>query len=1594
VWIILLENQLCIFHEIPNTSLQVRGSFAVGPVGACDTYRACLFKNLRSVIPPASQILMICNFVFFMQTSQHRDYSVCFAACLAICTLTADWTSRAQTLAFPGAQGFGKYATGGRNGTVYHVTSLADSGAGTFRDAVSTPNRTIVFDIGGTITVASAVSCSSDLTIAGQTAPGGIAIIGHEVSFSVLTNEIVRFLRIRPGSIAGSTEDAINMGDGTNMIFDHDSVEFAPYNNIDAHGNYTCGNQITIQNSILADPIGQQFNAHTEALYNTFSWCYDIFSSAHDRNPLAKVNTIFVNNVVYNFQAGYTVADTSGHFSHDIVNNYFITGPSTTSAGDDFFQFDTNQSVYATGNLLDTDDGGALGGSLTTPNGAVVLDSPWSSLTTTIPAFSTTAAYKNDVSLSGALPRDQVDQLVINDVNSLGTSGQMWTNQTATGLGNNGYGTITGGATPLNTSGDGIPDYWKLANGLNVSIAYPLTNTADGYTLLEHYLNWLAVPHVATGANTPVSIPLAQYTAGFAANPTYTVGGVSNGVVTLTNGSTAIFSPTTNFSGLGGFYFIVSDGATTQTNSLVVCVSTIPQPLSVIWRGDNVLNNWDTVSTNWLNGTNLEVFAQDDTVTFSDTGSDNPAINLVGTLPPAAINVIAAQNYAFSGNGALGGSALFTKSGLGTLTINTTNSSYSGNFNITGGTLAIGNSADIGSGNFILGSNSTVNLLGGSVLLTAPGTITVAAGNTATLASAQLGNEYSGNLISGDSNSVLNLSGGVSFNGSASSQFSSFTGTINIPSGSALRFAVASSGNSFGSLNPSFIINGTLQPRNAGNTITLGTLNGSGQLAGPQTSGTGSGSTVYIVGGNNENGSFSGTIVSNSASAGSAICFEKVGSGMQVLNDNNTITGTNAVTDGTLVLNGINDNWLTTVFSGATLEGLGVINGAVTVNSGGILVPGTNGTGTLTINGALTNNSPTLDFGLTNTPAGANGLINLAGPLVLSGEQTFNFTLTGGTLDNGTYPLISGGSSMALSGVTFADNLAPDARQTYTLTTPSSGSDTGYVSLVAAGMPPASLTWQGTNGSSWDLTTTNWLNNSSADKFYNLDNVTFNDNSTNGAINLAVTLQPGSILVTNNTLAYTFGGDGELTGAGTLTKSGAGTLSILVTNASYTGNVVVSGGMLAIGNSLALGHGALTLSNGATFDLITENAGYFYGSSIFVQAGQLATLNSSALGNGFEGDLSSGDTTSVLNITGGVSFGATNSAQFDGFTGTINIQSGATLRFSANSSGNTYGSLNPTLIINGTLQPRNAGNTIQLGALSGSGVLKGPQSDQGSGNTLYVIGGNNSPGTFSGLIQSNTAVAGSAVLIEKVGSGELTLSGNNTYGGTTVTAGTLSVDNTTGSGTGSGNLEIMDGATLCGTGIVGSATTMDDYSILAPGNPTGTLTFSNNLSLQNTSILLFGLGTNSGQVDVNGSLFIAGSLTVTNSGGFRVGSYTLFTCNPVNGLSFGSLTISSAPPGFYYSINTNTPGAVILVAAPTTPPVIGTITSSGSDLVMAGANGVPLGNYIVLSSTNLALPLSNWTPILTNQFDGYGRFCVTNSTPTNNAQNFYVLELP
>jgi hypothetical protein len=391
-------------------------------------------------------------------------------------------------VAFPGAVGFGRVATGGRGSPVYHVTNLNDAGTGSFRDAVSQSNRIVVFDVGGYVTLATPVSVKSNLTIAGQTAPGdGIGFMAREVSFSGSSNVIVRYARFRQGDLdSDSTKSGINLLNTTNMIFDHVSIEFAQWNNIDAVG----ASNITVMNSISADPIGQQFAAHTET--GPYTWYGNLFANAHNRCPLAKANTQYVNNVIYNYQAGYTAGNTAGLFSHDIINNYFIGGPRTTSGGNYFYQMNT-QSVYVAGNLADTNSDGVLNGSdAGFPGSTTHLTAPWSPDTALLATKSAADTFASVVANAGAsLHRDQVDALVIADVMSLGKSGDLWTHQTATGLANSGYGTLAGGTPPTDTDRDGMPDAWETKYGLNPNNASDATGDFDhtGYTNVEKYVN-------------------------------------------------------------------------------------------------------------------------------------------------------------------------------------------------------------------------------------------------------------------------------------------------------------------------------------------------------------------------------------------------------------------------------------------------------------------------------------------------------------------------------------------------------------------------------------------------------------------------------------------------------------------------------------------------------------------------------------------------------------------------------------------------------------------------------------------------------------------------------------------------------------------------------------------------------------------------------------------------------------------------------------------------------------------------------------------------------------------------------------------------
>ncbi len=173
------------------------------------------------------------------------------------------------------------------------------------------------------------------------------------------------------------------------------------------------------------------------------------------------------------------------------------------------------------------------------------------------------------------------------------------------------------------------------------------------------------------------------------------------------------------------------------------------------------------------------------------------------------------------------------------------------------------------------------------------------------------------------------------------------------------------------------------------------------------------------------------------------------------------------------------------------------------------------------------------------------------------------------------------------------------------------------------------------------------------------------------------------------------------------------------------------------------------------------------------------------------------------------------------------------------------------------------------------------------------------------------------------------------------------------------------------------------------------MTISNNLTLFPTTTLNFILGTNAATVSVVGNLMLGGTVNVTNGVGFTNGTYTLLT---YAGSLKGDLpALAGKPAGFnyLYSLDTNTPGQVNLLAQTPPPPVFTTsFMSANGSLIFSATNGSPGNSVYVLAATNAALPPAQWTPVATNQFDGNGNLIFTNAPDLGAPQTFYLLQLP
>ena len=424
---------------------------------------------------------------------------------------------QAQTLAFPGAEGFGKYAKGARsaeNPEVYIVTNLNDNGPGSFRDAVSEPGRFVTFAVTGVIQLQAPVGISENLTIAGQTAPGkGVVLYGQKVSFTGANNSIARYLRIRLGSKGGLSKntDASGIASGKNIILDHMSISWGLDEvfsiNWDKKGFEP--DSITIQNSIIAQGLHrhnhsaggliQSENGHISILKS-------IYASNKTRNPKVKGKNEYVNNVIYNYGnkdnpkghsvsgAAYIMGGSAMISEANIINNYFIGGPLTLDSDTTPFSRGTDTfSLYASGNYFDNNKNGILDGNLVESDtlgypGITDFRSEPFPYPSSSPNLTAQESYEYVISRAGAnFPaQDDVDELIITELESKGTQGLYVYTEDDLPFSNNGLGNYANAVAPNDTDSDGIPDQWEINHGLNKNDP---TDALEQSSICKDYLN-------------------------------------------------------------------------------------------------------------------------------------------------------------------------------------------------------------------------------------------------------------------------------------------------------------------------------------------------------------------------------------------------------------------------------------------------------------------------------------------------------------------------------------------------------------------------------------------------------------------------------------------------------------------------------------------------------------------------------------------------------------------------------------------------------------------------------------------------------------------------------------------------------------------------------------------------------------------------------------------------------------------------------------------------------------------------------------------------------------------------------------------------
>ena len=558
------------------------------------------------------------------------------------------------------------------------------------------------------------------------------------------------------------------------------------------------------------------------------------------------------------------------------------------------------------------------------------------------------------------------------------------------------------------------------------------------------------------------------------------------------------------------------------------------------------------------------------------------------------------------------------------------------------------------------------------------------------------------------------------------------------------------------------------------------------------------------------------------------------------------------------------------------------------------------------------------------------------------------------------------------------------------------------------------------------------------------------DGTTNGSLG-SVSVADNASLIFNGSDDVTM--SGTISGSGSVAQNGTGVLTLSGAN-SFSGGVMIQNGTLLAGSPSALGStsAATVITNGGTLDVNAQN---LTGESVTVSGAgagsQGAIVNSSGQQTSalrkvtLAGDTTIGGTgpwnptaninrwdiraasTSSTNgcslSTGGHPYKLTKVGSnqislvavcVDTNLGDIDIQEGLVGWEKATSSmgnpasniivraGATLSFFQTTTAWNKHFILYGNGVSTNMYNWSGANVIIGPM--QLNGDCVFWGGGTS--------LALYNVISGTGSLIEN-GTYNLYLAATNDYSGNTVINGGVLILTNNGSIFNSANIIVNSGATLdatqrgdatltlansqtlSGSGTLNGNVVIGGGATLAPANSFTVLNFNNNLTLGGGSATVMELNetlATNDVVQVAGTLTYGGTLVLTNLSGTLINgdSFKLFNAAACSG---AFTNISPAIPGINLAWNTNnlSSGILSIVVSPTTSPKITAMNLNGGNFIFAGSNGIPNWPYVVLASTNVALPLTNWTPVWSNTFDANGYFNFTN--PENSGGQFYLLEL-